>query len=1081
MQKLITGVVLFLGVFFILGNTQALASGTTPNTIPGHIINPPQGVLPSIESAYATPSIDSAVLDGAVNSNGSSTTAWFETPSSGQLGSQPVANSSTFSTTLNSYNLTGLTPNTTYTFRVSASNANGTVNGNWVTFKTLKQINITPVVFSAPIITSAYATPGTNYAILNGSVNPNGSNTTAWFDLPYSTNQIGSQSMGNGSSVGVVLNPYTLTGLTPNTTYTFRISASNAGGTTNGNWVTFTTTTATPKILPPVPSVLPSIVSAYANQITATSVTLNGSVNPRGTNTNAWFQSSSTSGQLGYQSMGSGSSATTFSYNLTGLTPNTIYTFRVSANNTNGTANGNWVTFTTTTGIPKIIPTPASVLPSIVSAYTTQITTTSVTLNGAVNPRGTNTTAWFEASSASGQLGTQPMGNGSSASTLTYNLTGLTSNTTYTFRVSASNTNGTNTGNWVTFKTLKIINVIPVVNSAPTIISQIASPGTTSALLDGIINPNGASTTAWFETIGSGQLGIQNMGSGNLPVAISFNLTSLTPNATYKFRLVAQNTNGTTRGVWTTFKTISTTPPPASSPTLTLINPTTGSIGQNNISMALTGTDFVSGSVVNFSNGGITVNSTTINSTSSITVDISIANNAQTGVGSVTVTNVNGTSNAMNFRVIASPVSCLVPTISSLSPAWAYVGASSATVTINGTNFSSGTVGQYNGAARTTNFTNSGQLDIILNSSDLTSIGSGNITVTNGSNYCTSNTNTFAINSTGGGGGGGGGAIYPIISSISPSTVVANSSNLVISIYGTFSNNNVTAFFNGMARTTTYSNPGQITMNLIQSDISSTGSYNIYVKDGNGNVSNSVSFSVYSNGGGSGGGWWFGGGGGGAIYYVSVITQNATNTSNYSAVLNGSINPNNQTTTAWFEYGTSYNLATFSDTSHVYFGNFNYPSIFSQNITNLSPNTTYYFRAVANNYAGTIRGGIFSFATSGSTNVASNYTSGYSNGTNSNNTVTRTIYQNTDTNNSSGNVYPNPTTTTDTNYFDNNNLGANAIFGFTNFLPKTFLGWLVFLILILLIIIIGRKLYEDYSYQKSRNKVNANHINNLPV
>jgi hypothetical protein len=227
-----------------------------------------------------------------------------------------------------------------------------------------------------------------------------------------------------------------------------------------------------------------------------------------------------------------------------------------------------------------------------------------------------------------------------------------------------------------------------------------------------------------------------------------------------------------------------------------------------------------------------------------------------------------------------------------------------------------------------------------------------------------------------------------------------------------------------------------------------------------------------SGGGGSGGGGGGGSSGGGYVVRTpSVITNNATGILKNSAVLNGSINPNRGTTTTWFEYGTSSILSSYNQTSHIAFGNGNSSSNFSQGIIGLSPNTTYYFRAVANNSSGTVRGNIFSFTTSKASNVIIKNNIGGD---------IEPIYEN-------NNSYEVDNTTLDNqpiannDYFDSKNLGASAVWGFTNILPKTFIGWLIFLILILILIIIIRELYEDHSSRKARNKVNANHIENLPT
>jgi len=128
-------------------------------------------------------------------------------------------------------------------------------------------------------------------------------------------------------------------------------------------------------------------------------------------------------------------------------------------------------------------------------------------------------------------------------------------------------------------------------------------------------------------------------------------------------------------------------------------------------------------------------------------------------------------------------------------------------------------------------------------------------------------------------------------------------------------------------------------------------------------IGNWVHFTTLSSGGSGGGG---GGGGGGYSYYnPSVTTESATSISNSSATLNGLVNPRGySSTTAWFEYGTSSNLAVYSSTNPLSEGSANVDLSLVQSITNLAPNTTYYFRAVASNSYSTIKGSIFALTTS---------------------------------------------------------------------------------------------------------------------
>ena len=97
---------------------------------------------------------------------------------------------------------------------------------------------------AAPVVTTLAATNvGTTTATLNATVNPNGSTATALFQsgtsASYGTNSpITLTAPAGVSAENVSLG---LTGLLPGTTYHFRVSASNLGGNSNGDNLTFTT------------------------------------------------------------------------------------------------------------------------------------------------------------------------------------------------------------------------------------------------------------------------------------------------------------------------------------------------------------------------------------------------------------------------------------------------------------------------------------------------------------------------------------------------------------------------------------------------------------------------------------------------------------------------------------------------------------------------------------------------------------------------------------------------------------------------------------------------------------------------
>jgi hypothetical protein len=131
--------------------------------------------------------------------------------------------------------ITGLIANTTYHFRVASKNASGKGNVVEQTFKTLPN--------PPSVVTGEASALTQTTATLTATVNPNGGEVVEC-KLEYGASSAYGSSTACSPSPGSGTSPVTVsarvTGVSPNTTYHFRISAANAGGTSKGADGSFT-------------------------------------------------------------------------------------------------------------------------------------------------------------------------------------------------------------------------------------------------------------------------------------------------------------------------------------------------------------------------------------------------------------------------------------------------------------------------------------------------------------------------------------------------------------------------------------------------------------------------------------------------------------------------------------------------------------------------------------------------------------------------------------------------------------------------------------------------------------------------
>lgn len=630
------------------------------------------GNAPTVSTNSATNINQStATLNGQVNPNGFATTYWFEYGTSYSLGQTTFTQSAGSGTGNISavQGISGLSPNTAYYFRLTAQNQYGTSHGQILSFTTQngggsaatlivspssatvnvgsgtslrayydadgsgsgQQTDITNSAswissntsvanVSGGYVTGAYQGSATitatysglsatayvnviggtqgsapiastngatniaqNYATLNGLVNPNNAATTYWFEYgtTYSLGQTaGNQSIGSGSSAQNV--SYAVYGLNANTTYYFRVVAQNQYGTNQGQILSFVTN-GSGGCTYNCGGSAPIVTTNYVSNLNLNSATMNGTVNPNGSNTNYWFeygQTSSLGQTTGFQYLGNYSGPQNVSAQIYNLLSNMNYYYRVVAQNSYGTTYGSVYNFTTGNNNQGNCNYNGggyygNSAPCVETLTPTNLGNNYATFNARVSSNGNggdSIVGWFEYGINSNSL-TYTTNNSFIPSYATnYNfsngVTNLTENTSYYVRAVARNSYGTSYGQTYQFSTTGNgggTNLPAVLTKPATYV------GRNSALLNGSANPNSGVGNAWFEYGPTASLGLrtnmQPVGSGNSYVDTAFALTSLLQNTTYYFRIVAQTPAGTSYGSILRFTTTGgTVVPPVNPP-----------------------------------------------------------------------------------------------------------------------------------------------------------------------------------------------------------------------------------------------------------------------------------------------------------------------------------------------------------------------------------------------------------------------------------------------------------------------------------------------------------------------------------
>jgi hypothetical protein len=189
------------------------------------------------------------------------------------------------------------------------------------------------------------------------------------------------------------------------------------------------------------------------------------------------------------------------------------------------------------------------IAPTVTTVAASNISSSTATLIGTVNPNNISTTVTFEygltTSYGTTVTAVQSPVTGGTATPVSKAITGLAAGTTYHYRVVGVNSEGTTNGGDMSFTTL-----VPKPAATTNAATSISSTGATLA---GIISAKNASTTVTFEyglttSYGTTVTADQSPVTGSAATSVSKAITGLAAGVTYHYRVVGVNAGGTTNG-----------------------------------------------------------------------------------------------------------------------------------------------------------------------------------------------------------------------------------------------------------------------------------------------------------------------------------------------------------------------------------------------------------------------------------------------------------------------------------------------------------------------------------------------------
>ena len=256
----------------------------------------------------------------------------------------------------------------------------------------------------------------------------------------------------------------------------------------------------------------------------------------------------------------------------------------------------------------------------------------------------------------------------------------------------------------------------------------------------------------------------------------------------------------------------------AAPPVISSLSPNSAIAGSAAFTLTVNGSNFAGGATVQWNGTALT---TTVVSSTQLTAAVPAALIANAATINVTVSSGSGTSSPAQFTVTPAA------SIQSLDPTSATAGGAAFTLKVNGSNFASGTVTQWNGTALSTTLVNANQLTAAVPAALIATAGTANVIVNSGG--VPSNTVQFPV--------------APGITSLNPNSATAGGPDFTLTVAGSGFSQGATVRWNGSALTTTFVSATQLTAAISRNLIANAGSANVSVNSGGVNSTN-ASFSI---------------------------------------------------------------------------------------------------------------------------------------------------------------------------------------------------------------------------------------------